>query len=84
MVYKSNRKDSRGQRIVIGDVLSSDSTHDIVVQWSDEKNDFIAVIIDSPHVWFTLDEFVDAWRNSVTVTNNINLHVKVKRENYVN
>jgi len=78
MEFKTHREDSNGQNVMLGDVLSSDSTSDVVVKLNDEKNIFIVQIIEYPDIWFTLDEFMDAWRSSIVVTNNINLHVKSK------
>jgi len=62
---------SDGTEIMLGDKLKGSQTHEVVVKWDEEKQDYGVEIIDKPEFWFTLDEFFDAWDTSLYKTGNI-------------
>lgn len=59
-----------GDEILLGDVLISKCTHDVVVQWHSEKKIYIVKVVNED-IWFPLDEFVNAWGRRLEVKDSI-------------
>lgn len=70
MILESIYADKNGQTVMLGDVLSSQSTHDVVVMWDEEANDFAVVVLPDMDIKFTLEEFMESW-HGLEVTNNM-------------
>lgn len=69
--YKLPRSE---EEIKIGDVLSSSITHNVIVQWHEEKDiPIVNVMYLNDDIWFTLEEFLDAWKSKLTIKENINV-----------
>jgi hypothetical protein len=66
---------SWGRQILLGDVLISAATHDVVVQWHYQKAIYIAKIVNED-IWFSLEEFVKAWGTRLEVCKNILFYIE--------
>jgi hypothetical protein len=71
MEFITEHKDSNGQVVILGDILSSPSTHDVIVMFDLNHNKFVVKILDDDIV-FDLDEFM-LWEG-LSIKNNINFY----------
>ena len=70
MRFESEYGDKNGRTVILGDVLSSQSTHDVVVMWDEEANDFAVAVYPELDIKFPLEEFMQSW-HGLEVTSNV-------------
>jgi len=71
MNYSTGKMLSDGTEIMLGDKLKGSQTHEVVVKWDEEKQEFGVETVGKSEFWFTLDEFFSAWDTSLCRTGNI-------------
>ena len=69
MKFESEYKDKDGRIVVLGDILSSPSTHDVVVMWNDKENDFYVAVYPELDIMFSLKEFIESWHGLYVSSN---------------
>lgn len=60
-----------GEPIQLGDKLQGLQTHEVVVLWDEENQEYGVQIIEFPELWFELGQFVSKWHD-IKKTGNIN------------